>query len=200
MIQIKLKLAKRRGAHAPCGTTYAALRGSPDGPARLLICLLKSTGSTPVGGQTRVRHILIPVDNFISPNEARARLMRIRERIEGGENFAELARVHAGDPVSSGRGGELGWLSPADTVRPFEQVMNRLEIGEVSNPVRTPFGMHLIQVLARRSEEMGTELARNNARQQIRTGKSDERYSRWLRQLRDESYIEYRREALSFLH
>ncbi len=150
--------------------------------------------------QTRVRHILIPIDDFISPNEARARLMRIRERIEGGDDFAELARAHSGDPVSSTRGGELGWLSPGDTVRPFEQVMNRLDIDEISNPVRTPFGMHLIQVLDRRSEEMGNELARNNARQQIRARKSDERYNRWLRQLRDESYVEYRREALSFLN
>ncbi len=147
--------------------------------------------------QTRARHILVAVDDFISPAEARARLLQIRERIQSGEDFAELAQAHSGDPVSSAKGGDLGWLAPGDTVRPFEQVMDSLEVGEISDPVRTPFGMHIIQVLERRTQEMGEELVRNDAREQIRARKSDERYARWLRQLRDESYVELRYESLS---
>jgi peptidyl-prolyl cis-trans isomerase SurA len=139
----------------------------------------------------------VAVDDFISPAEARARLLQIRERIQSGEDFAELAQAHSGDPVSSAKGGDLGWLAPGDTVRPFEQVMDTLEVGEISDPVRTPFGMHIIQVLERRTQEMGEELVRNDAREQIRARKSDERYARWLRQLRDESYVELRYESLS---
>jgi len=150
--------------------------------------------------QTRARHILIAIDEFISLAEARARLMQLRERIGSGEEFADLAKAHSSDPLSSAQGGDLGWLAPGDAVRPFEQAMNRLEVGEISDPVRTPFGMHIIEVLERRTQEIGEELARNNARQQIHARKSDERYNRWLRQLRDESYVEYRQESLSFLN
>ena len=150
--------------------------------------------------QTRARHILVAVDDFISVDEARARLLQIRDRIQSGEDFGELARAHSADPVSSAKGGDLGWMAPGDTVRSFEQTMDRLEIGEISDPVRTPFGMHIIEVLERRTQEMGEELVRNNAREQIRARKSDERYGRWLRQLRDESYVEFRHESLSFLN
>lgn len=147
--------------------------------------------------QTQARHILIQIDDFITPEEARRRLLNIRERIANGEDFAELARAHSSDPVSSTKGGDLGWLNPGDTILPFEQTMNRLQVGEVSEPVRTPFGMHIIQVVDRRTEDVGEQLDRNNARQQIHARKSDERYDQWLRQVREESYVEYRSESLS---
>ncbi len=153
-------------------------------------------GGKAVVAQTLARHILIKTDEFLSAAEATMRLNRLRERILNGENFAELARVHSEDPLSSIDGGDLGWLSPGETVPNFEAAMRGLEIGEISQPFRTSFGIHVVQVLDRREQELGEELDRNNALVQIRARKSDENYERWLRQLRDESFVDYRVENL----
>jgi len=114
----------------------------------------------------------------------------MRERIvRGGADFAELARVHSED-ASAARGGDLGWLYPGDTVPDFQRAMDALKPGEISQPVRTPFGWHLIQVLERRKAGMSPERQRLQAREILRERKSDEAYQEWLRQLRDETYVE----------
>jgi peptidyl-prolyl cis-trans isomerase SurA len=144
--------------------------------------------------QTRVRHILLRVSDLTPEPEVRRRLQDLRERIvRGGEDFGRLARLHSVDP-SATRGGELGWLYPGDTVPEFERAMNQLNPGEVSEPVQTPFGWHLIQVLERRTEESPLERNRLAARQALRERKADEAYQEWLRQLRDRTYVEYRLE------
>jgi peptidyl-prolyl cis-trans isomerase SurA len=144
--------------------------------------------------QTRVRHILLRVSDLTPEPEVRRRLQDLRERIvRGGEDFGRLARLHSVDP-SATRGGELGWLYPGDTVPEFERAMNQLKPGEVSEPVQTPFGWHLIQVLERRTEESPLERNRLAARQALRERKADEAYQEWLRQLRDRTYVEYRLE------
>lgn len=143
--------------------------------------------------QTHVRHILIKTNELVSEGEARNRLLKLKERLENNADFTELARVHSED-ASAARGGDLGWLSPGDTVPEFERAMNALTPGQASDPVQTPFGWHLIQVLARRNEDMTKERQRLLARQALRARKSDEAYQEWIRQLRDRAFIEYRLE------
>ncbi len=144
--------------------------------------------------QTRVRHILIRTNEVVSESEARRRLQDIRERVVNGRaDFADMARVHS-DDASSGRGGELDWVYPGDTVPDFERAMQELKVGEISQPVRTPFGYHLIQVLERRAGDISPERRRLQARQALRERKSDEALQEWLRQVRDRTYVELRLE------
>ena len=144
--------------------------------------------------QTRMRHILIRANEAMSESEALRRLNDLRNRIvNGGADFAELARVHSGDATAA-RGGELDWVYPGDTVPEFERAYRSLKINEISQPVRTPFGYHLIQVLERRSADLSPERRRLQARQALRDRKSDEAYQDWLRQLRDTVYVELRLE------
>jgi peptidyl-prolyl cis-trans isomerase SurA len=143
--------------------------------------------------QTHARHILIRLNEVVSEAEAKQRLTNLKERIENGTSFIELARLQSED-ASASRGGDLGWLSPGDTVPEFERAMNSLEPGQVSDPVQSPFGWHLIQVVERRNEDMSKERQRVLARQSIRTRKADEAYQEWVRQQRDRAYVELRLE------
>ncbi len=149
-----------------------------------------ATSTAPVK-QTRTRHILIKVNELVSADEARRKLVALKERIDNGADFAELARQHSND-LSSAKGGELGWLFQGDTVPEFERAMDELKINQVSSPVQSPFGFHLIQVLERRTDEAGPERKRLTARQALRERKSDEAYQDWLRQIRDSAHVDYR--------
>jgi peptidyl-prolyl cis-trans isomerase SurA len=141
--------------------------------------------------QTRVRHILVKTNELVSENEARGRLHALKERLENKADFADLARVHSED-ASAAKGGDLGWILPGDTVPEFERAMNGLKLGEISEPVRSPFGWHLIQVLERGVQDVSKERQRLAARQTLRARKSDEAYQEWVRQLRDRAYVEMR--------
>jgi peptidyl-prolyl cis-trans isomerase SurA len=143
--------------------------------------------------QTRARHILIKTNELVSETEARNRLLTLKERLDNKADFAELARARSEDGSAS-RGGDLGWLNPGDTVPEFEQAMNALKPGEISQPVRSPFGWHLIEVQERRTQDMTREGQRMNARQALRERKTDEAYQEWVRQLRDRAYVERRLE------
>jgi len=143
--------------------------------------------------QTHARHILIKVNELITAAEAEHKLTVLKERLEHGADFAELARLYSND-LSAAKGGDLGWLYAGDTVPDFERAMDALEIGAVSIPVRSPFGWHLIQVLERKTAAVGDERKRLMARQALRERKSDEAYEDWLRQLRDRAHVEYRLE------
>ncbi len=142
--------------------------------------------------QTRARHILLRVSELTPEAEVRRRLLDLRERVvKGGQDFGQLARLHSVDSTAT-RGGDLGWLYPGDTVPEFERAMATLKPGEVSEPVLTPFGWHLIQVMDRRTEESPIERNRLAARQALRARKAEEAYLEWIRQLRDRTYVEYR--------
>ncbi|MCU0951410.1 MAG: peptidylprolyl isomerase [Burkholderiaceae bacterium] len=144
--------------------------------------------------QTRARHILLRVSDLTPEPEVKRRLAELRERAtKGNQDFGSLARLHSVDP-SSTRGGELGWLYAGDTVPEFERAMDALKPGEISEPVQSPFGWHLIQVLERRTDESPIERNRLAARQALRERKSDEAYQEWVRQLRDKTYVEMRLE------
>ncbi|MEW5887671.1 MAG: peptidylprolyl isomerase [Pseudomonadota bacterium] len=142
--------------------------------------------------QTHARHILIKTSELVSEAEARRRLVALKERLDNGADFAELARLHSND-LSAAKGGDLGWLAPGDTVPDFERAMNELKPGQVSEPIRSPFGWHLIQVLERRMD-VSPERQRQMARQVLRERKAEEAYQDWLRQMRDRAYVEYRLE------
>lgn len=144
--------------------------------------------------QTRVRHILVRTSELVGETEALRRLTEIRQRLEAGNaDFGDMARQYSADG-SAGRGGDLGWVYPGDTVPEFERAMDALRPGQVSEPVRTPFGYHLIQVQERRTDEASPERTRQLARQAVRERKVEEAYQDWLRQLRDRTYVEYRAE------
>ncbi|MBU1363925.1 MAG: peptidylprolyl isomerase [Gammaproteobacteria bacterium] len=152
----------------------------------------KRGGSAPASvQQTHARHILVRINEVVSEAEARHRLETIRERIVNGVDFAEQARLNSQDG-SAAKGGDLGWLSPGDTVPEFERAMNALKINELSQVVQSPFGLHLIQVQERRERDVSEERKRGAARQALRERKLDDAYQDWLRQLRDRTYVENR--------
>ena len=146
--------------------------------------------------QTRARHILVKTNELVSETEARNRILALKDRLDNKVDFAELARTRSED-TSASRGGDLNWLSPGDTVPEFERAMDELKPGEISGPVRSPFGWHLIQVMERRNQDMTQEGQRMNARQTLRERKTDEAYQEWVRQLRDRAYVEQRLENRS---
>jgi peptidyl-prolyl cis-trans isomerase SurA len=153
----------------------------------------RSRNAPTVIEQTHARHILIKVNETTSNNEAKSKIERIRDRIEQGAKFEDQAKANS-DDASAAKGGDLGWVSPGDTVPDFEQAMNRLKPGEISAPVRTPFGWHLIQVEERRTQDVTKERQREQARQALRQRKSDEAFQEWVRQTRDQAYIEIKAE------
>jgi peptidyl-prolyl cis-trans isomerase SurA len=142
--------------------------------------------------QTHARHVLVRVNEVVSEAEARRRIGVLRQRIVDGANFADIARLNSDDTASAQRGGDLGWVVPGDLVPEFERAMNELKPDEVSQPVRTPFGVHIIQVLERRRADVSGDRKRLEARKVLRDRRADEAYQEWLRQLRDRAYVELR--------
>jgi peptidyl-prolyl cis-trans isomerase SurA len=146
--------------------------------------------------QTRARHILIKVNQIVSAAEARRKLVELKQRLDNNAaKFDELARLYSNDGTAS-KGGDLGWIYPGDTVPEFERAMNALKPSEISQPVESPFGYHLIEVLERKTGEVSKERQRMAARQSLREQKLEEAYEDWLRQLRDRAYVEYRLDEL----
>ena len=141
--------------------------------------------------QTHARHILIRVNETTSEADGKSRIERLKDRLDSGAKFDELAKLNSED-ASAAKGGDLGWLSPGDTVAEFQDAMNKLAIDEVSPPVRSPFGWHLIQVLGRRKQDVTSTRERNEAQLAIRQRKSDEAFQDWVRQVRDRAYVEIR--------
>ncbi|MCS6995593.1 MAG: peptidylprolyl isomerase [Casimicrobiaceae bacterium] len=139
--------------------------------------------------QHRTRHILARVNDLVSESEARDKIERALARIRAGTRFEEVARTMSED-ASAARGGDLGWVAPGDTVPEFEAAVKNAKIGEVTGPVRTPFGWHLIEVVERRMQDVTAERTRAQARQAVRDRKAEEAYQSWLRELRDRATVE----------
>lgn len=174
------------------GEVSAPLR-SPNG-FHLLKLTNKRGGNSPlVIQQTHARHILIKITEVMSDKEAQAKIDALKERLDHGEKFEVLARQYSEDSTAS-NGGDLNWINPGDTVPPFENAMNALKDNQISAPVRSQFGWHIIQVIERRAQDMSKESARLKARQEIRARKADEAYQDWIRELRDRAYVELRLE------
>ena len=141
--------------------------------------------------QTHVRHILIRVNETTSEADAKAKIDRLKDRLDAGAKFEDMAKLNSED-ASSAKGGDLGWVSPGDTVPAFEEATKKLALNQVSAPVRTPFGWHLIEVLGRRKQDVSADRARMQAQLAIRQRKSDEAFQDWVRQTRDRAYVEVR--------
>ena len=142
--------------------------------------------------QTLARHILIRPTQVLSREEARSRLQGILQRIKSGEDFAALAQASSDDKASAAEGGSLGWVNPGTMVPAFEEEMNKLQPGEISEPFLTQFGWHFVQVLSRRNHDNTDEFQRSQAIQFIRKNKTEEATQDWLRRLRAEAYVDYR--------
>ena len=172
------------------GEVSTVLR-SPAGFHIVKVVELRSRDAPTVVDQTHARHLLIKVNEATSETDGRTKIDRLRERIGGGAKFEDLARVNSED-ASSAKGGDLGWVSPGDTVIEFERAMDKLAPNEVSAPVRTPFGWHLIQVIERRKQDVTQEKRRDQARRALRERKSEEQFQEFVRTMRDRAYVEYK--------
>jgi len=166
---------------------------SPAGFHVIKLLDMRGAGAPLLVEQAHVRHILVRANDLVSEDEAKRKLLGLRERIVNGVDFAELARLNS-DDGSASRGGDLGWVYPGDTVAEFERAFTDLKPMEVSQPVKTPFGWHLIQVLERRTADVSYDRRRVEARKALLDRKGDEAYQEWLRQLRDRAYVELRLE------
>jgi len=174
------------------GTLTPILR-SPNGFHILKLINKKGSSGPLIVEQTHVRHILIKLSEITSENEGRQKLIGIKERLENGIKFEDMAKQYSED-LSANNGGDLGWINPGDTFPEFEKTMKQLNANQISDPIKTPFGWHLIEVLERRSQDMSKESARMQARQQIKMRKSEEAHQDWLQELRDRSFVELRLE------
>jgi peptidyl-prolyl cis-trans isomerase SurA len=142
-----------------------------------------------ISQQTRSRHILIKPNELITEEDARERLYEFRDRIQAGEDFARMARLYSVDYVSGAEGGDIGWHDPGSTVKEYEVVTDRLEIGVLSEPVRSQFGWHLIEVTGRREVDETEQNKRNQIHSQLLQQKQREMFDLWKRRLRDEAYV-----------
>lgn len=142
--------------------------------------------------QTQVRHILIKTNEITSDEDATLRLGQLRIRLQGGDDFHELARSHSQDTGSAIKGGMLGWVNPGDLVPQFEKVMNEIQINAISEPFKSNFGWHLLQVLGRRQQDNTLAFRKGKARQYLRERRIEEETEAWLRRLRDEAYVNIR--------
>ena len=152
----------------------------------------RNNDKTNIVQQTKARHILIRPTQVLSRDEARSRLIGILQRVKDGEDFAAIARASSDDKATAAEGGSLGWLSPGTTVPTFEEEMNKLKPGEISEPFLTKFGWHIAQVLSRRQYDNTKQYQRSQAIEFIRKHKNEEATQSWLRRLRAEAYVDYR--------
>lgn len=169
-----LKLVGRR--------TASVLRGGQEDPAAAPVSVQ----------QTHAAHILIKVNQVVSAADAKRKLLDIKQRIDNhAATFEEMARLYSND-ASAAKGGDLGWIYPGDTVPEFERAMDALQVGQLSDPIESPFGYHLILVKERKIDDVSQERQRAAARQAIRAQKLEGAVQDWMRQVRDEAYVEYR--------
>jgi peptidyl-prolyl cis-trans isomerase SurA len=168
---------------------------SPSGFHIVKMLEMKGVGAHTIT-KSKARHILIKTNELIDDAEAQKRLLALKQRIADGDDFATLARAHSDDKGSALKGGSLDWVGPDDLVKPFQEAMEKLAINEISEPVQTQFGWHLIQVLERENKDDTSDFKKNEIRDVIRKRKIEEETELWLRRLRDESSVEIYQDRL----
>ena len=150
-------------------------------------------GQTPaLVSQVHARHILMKPNEVEDDQTVRQKLLQIRERVLKGESFEAIASVNSEDTGSAAAGGDLGWAGPGTFVPEFEQQLDTLDENEISEPFKTQFGWHIIQLLGRRTYDASGDVTRNRCVAQLREARADEETEIWLRRLRDEAFVEYR--------
>lgn len=147
-------------------------------------------GASRIVEQAKVRHILIQLNELRNDLQSKDLISDIYQRVRKGEDFAELAKAYTDDTITAGSGGSLNWVSPGQMVPAFEKVMTETPVGEVSEPFRTEFGWHILQVMERRTEDIGDLVQANQARQILHRQKYEEELQNWLGEIRDEAYVE----------
>ena len=155
-----------------------------------LVYMAEKRGGEQVVAQTEARHILIKPSEIMTDEQARELVVELRARAESGEDFGELAREYSEDIGSAAEGGELGWTSPGQMVPEFDKAMAATEVGQISEPVKTQFGWHIIQVEGRRQQDMTSEAIRAQAMNYLHDRKYQEELDAWLRQIRDEAFVD----------
>ncbi len=163
---------------------------SPSGFHIIKMLELKGLADGHTVVKTKVRHILIKTNELVDDAEASKRAWALKERLANGDDFATLARAHSDDKGSAIKGGSLDWVESGALVKPFEEAMSKLKINEISDPVQTQFGWHIIQVLDRENRDNSAEFKKNQVRDAIRKRKIEEETELWLRKLRDEAFVE----------
>ena len=156
-----------------------------------ILKLLDTKGDVLEVLQSKVRHILIGAKTQVAKAQAAKKLRAIRKRIQAGEEFSQLARIYSDDSVSAANGGDLGWVSPGEMVPTFEQTYETLKLNEVSKPIETQFGMHIVEVLQRRQKNITTQTIRMRAENVLRRQRAEREFKQWVRELREQAYIEH---------
>ncbi|MCL7943201.1 peptidylprolyl isomerase [Marinobacter sp. ATCH36] len=142
--------------------------------------------------QSKVRHILVRTSETVSEGQAEETIRELYQQLENGADFAALAREYSDDPVSGSDGGNLGWVSPGQMVPEFEQAMMAADVGELEGPFRSQFGWHILEVQDRRQQDISGDVRESEARQAIYRRKFDTELQNWLREIRDEAFIEFK--------
>jgi peptidyl-prolyl cis-trans isomerase SurA len=143
-----------------------------------------------VRDEVHVRHILLKPSEIRSDEETQKLAQKLYERIQSGEDFGKLAKQFSEDPGSALHGGDLNWVDPESLVPEFRDVMNSIPQNQLSKPFRSPFGWHILEVLGRRATDSSDKFREQQAAQVLRNRKYDEELQAWLRQIRDEAYVE----------
>lgn len=156
----------------------------------IISVLEKRGGQTQMVEQTKVRHILIAPSTIRTEDEAKEIIDKLYERIQGGDDFSELAKANSDDPVSAIDGGSLDWVTPGQMVPEFEQVMEQTKVGQLTEPFKSQYGWHILQVLDRRTEDMGEAIQTNQAQQVLHRRKYEEELALWLLEIRHEAFVD----------
>ena len=141
--------------------------------------------------QTKVSHILIKAESKVAKKQATKKLFQIRQRLANGEDFGELARIYSDDTGSAANGGSLNWVSPGEMVKPFEDAFQKIPLNEVSEPVDTQFGMHILMVEERRKKNVTEQVLRNRVENRLRRERADREFGQWVRELLEGTYVEH---------
>jgi len=157
-----------------------------------IIKLINKESRKHIVEQTHARHILMRSDTITTEEQVREKMVELKKLLDNGKDFSELAAKYSQDPGSKNKSGDLGWASEGKFVPQFEKVMNSLKVNQVSEPFRSQFGWHILQVLERRQQDETDQLKNDRAREAIQKRKADEELQLWLRRIRDEAYVEYR--------
>lgn len=165
---------------------------SPSGFHIIKLSDKRSNEPQHIVSQTHARHILLQTNDLQSEEEVKSRLLQLKQRIDSGEDFATIAAANSQDKGSAGSGGDLGWVNPGIMVKDFEEAMNQLQVGQISEPIKTQFGWHLIKVEERRNYDNTEQFMKNRAREYIQEQKRGPALQNWLRQIRDEAFVELR--------
>lgn len=150
----------------------------------------KRGGSTMMVLQNKVRHILISANEIRTEKATKARIHDVYKKLDNGADFAELAKEYSDDPGSAASGGELGWVNPGDMVPAFDQTMSEIEPGKISQPFKSKFGWHILQVEERKETDLGEQVQRNQIHQMLQSRQFEEELPIWLRKIRSEAYVE----------